>query len=264
MPDTSATIAYAARTGIRPFYYANAHHKDHVPLDPRAMPLINGRTTPASLDAHGFACLPHVSAVKDFTDAAEVATKHPAEIAELVRAATGADAVLITAPGILRFSEASGRAGSRDNSHPARFVHIDATDATSAQFAARTVPEDMRVARYAHFNVWRAFSGAPQDVPLALCDQRSVAPHDRIVADAIFDPPGAPEWRFDSWVVAANPAHRWHWFPDLARDEVLLFQSSDSRDGRAVPHVAFDNPAAPADCPPRASIEMRCLAVWHD
>ena len=88
-----------------------------------------------------------------------------------------------------------------------------------------------------------AFSGAPQDVPLALCDKRSVSPQDLIIADAIFDPPGAPEWRFDSWVVAANPARRWHWFPDLTRDEVLLFQSSDSRDGRAVPHVAFDNPA---------------------
>ena len=49
----------------------------------------------------------------------------------------------------------------------------------------------MKVARYAHYNVWRAFSGAPQDVPLALCDRRSVARDDLIVADAIFDPPGA-------------------------------------------------------------------------
>ena len=108
MPDVSATIAYAARTGIRPFYYANAHHQDHVPLDPRTMPLIDARAAPTSLDVHGFTCLPHVSAVADFADAAAVAATHPAEIAKLVRAATGADTVLITAPGIVRFSEASG------------------------------------------------------------------------------------------------------------------------------------------------------------
>jgi hypothetical protein len=29
-----------------------------------------------------------------------------------------------------------------------------------------------------------------------------------------------------------------------------------------VPHVAFDNPAAGAQAPPRASIEMRGIAFW--
>lgn len=257
-----ATINYVARTATRPFYHANAHHLDQVPLAPCAMPLTDGRSAAPALDREGCVLVPHTSNVADFADPAAVAAVHPAEIEALLQAQTGADMVLVTAPGIVRFSEASGRAGSRDNSHPARFVHIDATDRTSAGFAARACPPGRTVRRHAHYNVWRAFSGAPQDVPLAVCDARSVSADDLIVADAIFDPPGGAGWRFDSWVLAANPAHRWLWFPDMTRDEVLIFKSSDSLLANPAPHVAFDNPAAPAGCPPRASIEMRALAFW--
>ncbi|WP_226015764.1 CmcJ/NvfI family oxidoreductase [Novosphingobium sp. FKTRR1] len=257
-----ATINYVASGPERPYYYANAHHDDRVPLNPQPMPLTDGRAQPGLLDREGFALVPHVSAVEDFTDAAQVAAIHSAEIVALLLAQTGADQVIVTSPGIVRFSEASGRAGSRDNSHPARFVHVDATAQTSAGFAARSCPEGKVAARYAHYNVWRTFSGPPQDVPLAVCDARSVGPDDLIVADAIFDPPGGPEWRFDSWVMTANPAHRWVWFPDMTRDEALIFKSSDSVRGNPAPHVAFDNPLAPAGCTPRASLEMRAVAFW--
>jgi hypothetical protein len=264
LSDWCASIAYVARDGTRPFYHANDHARDHVPLDLRDVVLIDGHQAAPRLDLEGFACLSHCSAVDDFTDRDAVAAVYPGEIIELVRGATGADRVVITAPGIVRFSEASGRAGSRDNSHPARFVHIDATAATSAQFAARVIGDGPPVARWAHYNVWRAFSGAPQDVGLALCDMTSVMPADLIEADAIFDPPGAPPWRFASWVMAASPAHRWHGFANLSRDQALIFQSSCSQTGQAVPHVAFDNRHAGPDAAPRASIEMRCIALWDD
>ena len=123
------------------------------------------------------------------------AAQRSSEVHVITGAATGADAVIVTAPGIVRFSEASGQAGTRDNSHPARFVHIDATAATSALFAARTIPAGRSVRRYAHYNVWRAFSGAPQDVSLALCDMTSVDACDRFEADAIFDPPSPVAWK---------------------------------------------------------------------
>ncbi len=83
-------------------------------------------------------------------------------------------------------------------------------------------------------------------------------------SDAIFDPPGgAPEWSFESWLIAHNPAHRWHWFPDMTRDEAIIFKTSDSEYDNPVPHVAFDNILAPAGCHPRASIEMRAVAFWY-
>jgi hypothetical protein len=262
MTNVEAPIAYATRTGFRQRYYANDHSRDTVVVEPRPMPIRDARGLATDLDREGFVLVPHRSQVADFTDRTEVAAVHPAEIVDLLRGLTKADAVVVTAPGVLRFSEASGRAGTLDNSHPARFAHVDATAETSAGFAARSAPEGRKVARYAHFNVWRAFSGAPQDVPLALCDARSVAADDLLVADAIFDRPGVPEWRFESWLLAHSPAHLWNYFPAMTRDEAIVFKSSDSRLGNVVPHVAFDDPTAPADAPPRASIEMRAVAYW--
>ena len=172
--------------------------------------------------------------------------------------------MLVTGPGVVRFSEASNRAGTLDNSMPARFAHVDTSADTAAQFAAGSAPEGRRIARYAHFNVWRSFSGAPQDVPLALCDARSVAADDLILADALFDTDGEVRWQFESYIVAHNPAHRWHWFADMTPDEAIIFKTSDSVLGNIVPHVAFDNPDAPPGCHPRASIEMRAVAYWFE
>lgn len=258
-----ASIAYAARSPVRQRYFANDHSRDTVVVEPRTITIVSGRGEPPSLEREGFQLVPHVSSVADFEDARDVAARHPAEMVELLLGLSSADDVRVTAPGILRFSEASGRAGSLDNSMPARFAHIDATGETSARFAAQELPEGRELRRYAHYNVWRAFSPPPQDVPLALCDARSVATADLLVADAVFDPPGQPEWSFESWIVAHNPAHRWLWFPDMTRDEVVVFRTSDSLLGMPVPHIAFDNPSAPSDAQPRASIEMRAVAYWY-
>jgi hypothetical protein len=259
-----AVIAYAARTPFRQSYYANDHSRDTVVVEGHRMTLVDGRVEVPSLREEGFALVGHRSAVTSFEDRAEVAALHPQEITALLLATSGADEVLVTAPAILRFSEASGRAGALNNSMPARFAHIDTTHATAAEFARRGVPDGRTARRYAHFNIWRCFSAAPQDVPLALCDARSVAGPELMIADAIFDEAGKPEWGFESYLVAHDPGHRWVWFPDMTRDEVILFRTSDSLLGTPVPHVAFDNPLAPPDAPPRASIEMRAVAYWYD
>lgn len=261
---TRAGIAYAARSIERPRYYANDHSRDVLNIDLQPMDIINARGIPASLDVEGFTLVPHTSALRDFADQDAVWNVHCAEIASLIEALSGADLVLVNAPGVLRFSEKSGRTGTLNNSMPARFAHVDITDATAAGFAARGAPEGKTIRRYAHYNVWRAVSDPPQDVPLTVCDARTVENADLIVADAIFDEPGKPEWSFEGWVVAHNPAHRWNWFPDMTRNEVLVFKTNDSdaNAARCVPHVAFDDATCPADAPPRASIEMRAVAYW--
>jgi hypothetical protein len=251
---------------VRPCYYANNHSRDVLDVDMRQVVVADRRGISTSIDVEGFQLVPHKSAVTDFNDAAVITQNHRAEIEQLIRKLTGAKEVLVTAPGVLRFSEKSARAGTLNNSMPARFAHVDITDRTAERFAADTAPAGRAIKRYAHFNIWRAISGPPQDVPLAVCDARSVLPGDLIIADAIFDEPGKPEWSFEGWIVAHNPAHRWHWFRDMTRDEVLVFKTSDSDSqvARCVPHVAFNDPACPDDAPPRASIEMRATAYWYD
>jgi hypothetical protein len=259
-----AIINYAARTDFRQCYFANDHSQDTVVIDPQAMELTDGRAVSTSLDEAGFRLIRHVSRVSDFENSDDVSAHHSSEIVDLLLAETGADAVFVTAPGILRFSERSVRSGNLDNSSPARFVHIDATAQTSKGFAQQKLPEGKRLRRFAHFNIWRSFSGPPQDVPLALCDARTVAVDDLLIADAIFDPPGGlPHWSFESWVVAYGAKHKWHWFPAMSRDEVIIFKTSDSDLSNAVPHVAFDDPSVTETCHPRASIEMRAVAYWY-
>lgn len=263
---TRAPIAYVGRSVARPRYYANDHSRDQVPLAPVEMDIIDARGSGARLDESGFTLLPHQSSVTDFTDRAAVEAVHRGEIVELVTALCGADLVLVNSPGVLRFSEKSASSGALDNSRPARFAHVDISDATAEAFAQRSAPPDRRLARFAHFNVWRAISSPPQDVPLAVCDARTVSARDLMLADAIFDTPGIAEWSFEGLVLAHSSSHRWHWFSDMGRDEALVFKTHDSDPSRAhcVPHVAFDNPNCSPDAPPRASLEMRAIALWFD
>jgi hypothetical protein len=262
--DTRAMIAYAGRSLPRPRYHANDHSRDVLDITLIEMEVTDARARAPTLDDAGFTLIAHRSAVADFADRAAVEAIHRGEIVALVQQLSGADLVLVGSPGILRFSERSPRSGVLDNSRPARFAHVDVSDATAAAFAQRAAPSGRALARFVHYNIWRALSAPPQDVPLAVCDARTVAAADLIAADAVFDSPGQPEWSFEGLVLAYAPAHRWQWFPDMRRDEALIFKTHDSDRSRAhcVPHVAFDHVGCPMHAPPRTSIEMRALALW--
>ena len=264
MPDVRAPIAYLRPMSVRTRYHANDTSRDLLDHDPHVMTICDARaaTDPPRLDREGFALIAHKSRVSDFTQDADL---YREEIIALVRAQSGADAVAVTSPGVLRFSERDTQSGRLNNSRPARFAHVDINDPTAAAFADHPAPADRTIRRFAHFNVWRVMSLPPQDVPLALCDARSVAAGDLFEADAVFDEPGKPEWSFVGLVLAHSPAHRWHWFNDMTHDEVIMFTTNDSDRAapHCVPHVAFDNPACPADATPRSSIEMRAVAYWY-
>jgi hypothetical protein len=263
---THAAIAYAGRAIARPRYHSNDTSGDRLDIQPVQMDIHDARGMTMTLDGAGFTLCSHRSAVDDFTDRAAVDAIYRPEIISLVTALSAADLVLVGSPGVLRFSERSAKSGTLDNSRPARFAHVDVSDATAAEFAHRAAPADRRVSRFVHYNVWRVISPPPQDVPLAVCDSRTVTPADLIPADAVFNSPDKPQWSFEGIVVAHHPAHRWHWYSDMTRDEALVFKTNDSDLKRAhcVPHVAFDNPYAGAHVEPRASIEMRAIALWFD
>lgn len=263
--DVRALIGYSRRTEKKPFFYANAHERDFVPVAPQEVLIRDARGAGCSLDKEGFTLVDHASKVADLTDLEAVAATHTAEVQELLLAVSGADRVDMFSRGILRFSERAGANDAHDNSHPARFVHVDMS--VEAARAARDAgaPKDREVLRSVQYNVWRVLSPPPQDVPLALCAFDSIAMDDLIDCDAIFDPPGgAPEWSFGNYLLAASPAHRWYYYPDMHVGEALVFVTSESDPARPLlmPHGAFDNPLAGPDTPPRISLEMRGTAYW--
>jgi len=261
-------VNYIGEMAHRPRYYANDHSRDLLKLDPRTVAIEDARKrlkAPSLVD-EGFELLAHSSAIVDFKDTEEVGRLHPKEIERLLLDVTGADHVAIPGPGVLRFGEGSKDAGKYFNSLPARFIHVDISDATAGQFTQRSMPANIGrgLRRFAHYNVWRVLSPPPQDIPLALCDARSVALADLVCADAVFDAKDKPEWSFEGWVVRHNQGHRWSYFSDMNRDEAIIFKTNDSDPAQphCVPHSAFDDPSCPKGVPPRASIEMRGIAYW--
>jgi hypothetical protein len=261
-------VNYSGEMSQRPRYHANDHSRDVLNLELHEIKIADARSAvaPPTLEREGFTLVEHRSEVQDFRDRDEVARVHRGEIERLLKEVTGADEVVVTAPGVLRFSERSSDAGKLDNSLPARFIHIDISDPTARGMAEQAPRRDMRqVRRFAHYNVWRVMSAPPQDAPLALCDARSLSPEDLIVADAVFDRPGQPDWSFEGLLVRHNPQHRWWYWSNMHSGEALVFKTNDSDPAQPhnVPHSAFDDPTCPADAPPRASIEMRGIAFWY-
>ena len=262
----TGSIVYLGPMAERPRFHANDHSRDNLVLQKHKVTVEDARSrgVPASLAREGFTLVPHKSAIADFRDADQVAKYAAGEMDALLKQVSGADAVVMFGPAILRFGERSTEAGKLNNSQPARFSHIDSSDARSRDAAKQFAPKDRPYRRYVQFNVWRAISPPPQDIPLGVCDAQSVAPGDLVIGDAVFDHYGVPEWTSESTLVRANPAHRWSYYSNMTRDEALVFVCKDLETGRPqnVPHCAFDDPSCPPGGVPRASIEMRAMAYW--
>jgi hypothetical protein len=221
------------------------------------------------LDREGFTVAAAPTEVRDFHDRDEVRRTYVAEARELVRSLTGCAATALLNSPVVRVS---GRAGPRPAgaTFTGDFAHADFSAAAAAAMLRRNLPPGEAEARlrgpgFAVFNVWRAFSGPPQDVPLALCDARSVAPQDRQYCEITMKSAAGDLLTWENITYYHNQAHRWWYCPDMTRDEAYVFRSYDSAPGHAeqVPHSAFVNESCPASAPPRASVEVRVFAFYE-
>jgi hypothetical protein len=133
---------------------------------------------------------------------------------------------------------------------------------------------DLKYRRFIASSLWRPFSEPPHDWPLAVCDGSSVTddegvPNLMLVVDAIPDPEAMSDELADTsslpaaYVFHFNPNHRWWFFPDMTRDEVILLKLYDSDHSGAwrVPHTAFHH-TTQTGARPRESIEFRTIAYF--
>jgi hypothetical protein len=268
-PTVVTRLNYIGPMADRPRYHAINTSRDVITRDRRKIRIEDARlrAEQPSLAREGFALFPHKSAVSDFSNEEELARIYPREIEQLVLDLSGADHVAIFGRGVLRFSEHDLPESSRFHIlRPARFIHTDISDSTVPALKESWRPREngRSVRRYAQYNVWRVLTPPPQDIPLAVCDARSVSTSDLVDADVITDTPGTPESSIVLVLLRYSPRHRWWYFSNMDRDEVLVFKSydSDPDQPRHVPHSAFKNPGCPPGIATRASIEMRATAVW--
>ena len=121
------------------------------------------------------------------------------------------------------------------------------------------LPPTDPLARFVHYNVWRALSAPPQDVPLAVCDARSVRRRGSDRRRRGIRRAGRAGVVVRGHRAGARPRASLALVSGHARERGAGLQDPRQRPGRAhcVPHVAFDNPPA-RRMPPRRAPASRC------
>ncbi|HEY6824979.1 MAG TPA: CmcJ/NvfI family oxidoreductase [Steroidobacteraceae bacterium] len=230
---------------------------------------------PFTLDAHGFCLARHRSAIGDWENQYAPGSAYAAEVAEVAKSLSGADLV-IPLGGMLRDSAVT----SPTVQPPAAEAHVDFTERCAERRAAalyrQAYPEASGYRRFIGFSLWRALSAPPQDMPLALCEGRSVrdeeGTHNTKVdvteiptGEALYAPIAGEEDMLAATIFHYSPGHRWWYFPDMEPDEVIFIKLYDSDHSKAwrCPHTAFRDTTRP-DARPRRSMEFRAMAYFSN
>jgi hypothetical protein len=285
---TEAEISYVS-TGslINRRYVAPGVELNTGQYETYRVPIRDGRAIKDefSLDVHGFMLAERRTSVKDFFDREQVDRIYPGEVEDTVKALTGADRVVLMG-WMIRTSgdlekhrrQTVGYTHKGGVQPPAGEAHVDFLPQRAERIAkdlyAKTFPDGPGFSRFIASSLWRAFSEPPQDWPLALCDARSVRidegiPNTLHIVDEIPDDRVmlAPIPDEESLIAAAifhySPDHRWWYFSNMTRDEVVLLKFHDSDATRALrtPHTAFRDTSFPG-AKPRESIEFRTFAFF--
>jgi hypothetical protein len=263
----SAEIVYTVDTGEKlvneTFGPNNIRRRSSGAQEAKKVTIGDGRALAGelSLDRNGFVLVRHPTAMRDFFDAAELKAVYSREIERLVAELSGARRVVM-----FDHTLRSGDEGEREVRlirEPVLSAHNDYTEWSGPQRVRDLLPDEAEALlkkRFAIIQVWRAINQPIRANPLALADARSIAPEDLLVSERRY-----PNRVGQTYRLKYNPAHRWFYFPQLARDEAIVFKVYDSAtDGRArfTPHTSFADPATPSGAPPRQSIEARVLAFF--
>jgi hypothetical protein len=240
----------------------NIHGRRSGTVELKTMTVLNGRKLAErlALDEQGLVFVKHRTKVEDFFDENEVRTVYYPEIEQLIRRESGAARVVI-------FDHAL-RSGDKAESEaklirtPVLQAHNDYTERSGPNRLREILPDEadrLLEHRFAIIQVWRAINRPIQANPLALADASSVAFDDLIVAERRY-----PHRIGQTYRLKYNPRHRWIYFPEMHRDEAIVFKVYDSEKNRArfTAHTSFHDPATPPDAAPRQSIEMRAFALF--
>ena len=239
----------------------NIHGRRSGTVELKTMPLLNGRVLgeELSLDEQGFVFVEHKTQVKDFFDEDQLKTIYYPEIEQLIGRQSGASRVVIF-DHALRSGDESEREEKLIRT-PVLQAHNDYTEWSGPNRLREILPDEAELLkqRFAIIQVWRAINRPIQTNPLALADARSIAFDDLMVAERRY-----PHRVGQTYRLKYNPKHRWIYFPEMRRDEAIVFKVYDSDKNRArfTAHTSFRDPATPPNAPPRQSIEMRAFAFF--
>ncbi|KAF8184823.1 hypothetical protein BJ912DRAFT_495983 [Pholiota molesta] len=274
-PSTTAKLLYfvAPTNGVRAYQNINAdpitgERKKNFTWEEKEVVIENvrGREDTVSLDTTGFQYFREPAQHKAFTNEDAIRAEYYPESEALIKKVTGAARVVLFDHTIRR--RRPGQVDdSPENRQPVAQAHVDQSTAAAVARVHRHLPAAevpaLLAGRFQIINLWRPIEYAAVDWPIALCDYRSVdVGKDVLPVTLVY-----PDHEGETLGVKANENHKWKYLHGMTPDEVALIKCFDSvQDGSVAvftPHTGFHDPSAPADAPPRQSIELRAL-VFYD
>lgn len=273
--EVKSTIDYLVPTSrINRRFWAPGREYNTGIYAPHEVTIRNARLAgPFTLDSHGF-CIGHYPTdIIDWERHYGPESRYAAQVCEVAKRLSGAD-VAIPLGGMLRTSGQT----SATIQPPAAEAHVDFTTRCAERIARnlynKAHPDGAGYSRFIAFSLWRALSPPPQDMPLALCEGRSVrddeGTHNTKVdvdeiptGEALFAPIPNEENMSAATIFHHSPDHRWWYFPDMVQDEVIFikFYDSDHSFAWRCPHTAFRDTTRP-DAQQRRSIEFRAIVYF--
>jgi hypothetical protein len=218
----------------------------------------------------------HPTAIKDWTDDEEIMKTYYPEMEAIVKAATGAERVIVFDHTVRDTQKGQGlNAAAGGAGIAVQRVHTDYSDvsgalriktlAESGGYTGVKISEDEKqdiLSRdFCIVNVWRNINPTVpvQSTPLAVLDPSSFDKQ----ADFIRYEMKFPDRTGENFAMRYNSNHKWYFFPKMVQDECLVFKTWESRTDRPryCFHTAFTAVDQPADAPPRSSIEVRTVAI---
>ncbi|HVN46129.1 MAG TPA: CmcJ/NvfI family oxidoreductase [Steroidobacteraceae bacterium] len=214
-----------------------------------------------TLEGNGAALGSWPTRIRRFYDEQHVQRRYYPESAEIIKAALGADQVIVFDHNVRRGNAQPAMQGS-NGGRPVHHAHTDYTPRSALRRLQRECgPQAEReVSRFVQINLWRPIRAPLRDAPLAICDGGSVR------ADSLC----SVELRYadrtgEIFYLLHEPGQRWYFASDMGVGEAWLIKNFDSAPtgpGHLAPHSAFSDPRA-LHGPPRESIEVRALALFH-
>jgi glutathione S-transferase len=249
---------------------------------PSIVTIHDGRQFQASLDNEGFSLVkcPSKMTESDYTDPGQVETVYYDDVSGLIKRETGAKKVFIFDYTIRNSQDAAASLNAADGSAqaaPVPRVHCDYTE-TGAPRRLRQFAESGELTvegeaitpemvddmikngkRFAFINIWKSIDqeNPVLEMPLALCDPKSVPELDRFTYELRF-----PDRTGENYSLRFSNEHKWYSYPKMTSDECVVFKVFDTIEPKFVFHTAFKDPRGGFHAPARRSIEVRTIAFF--
>jgi hypothetical protein len=269
-PTVEAEIGFLGDCRRRPIFHDEPSDDDFLPLEQHRVSITALRDGRKSyrLGLHGIEVVRGLGT--DVDPSGPTHGTYLRALEQMIRTLTGASRVVALGNGVIRRSERAQGYRCDETTVLGRFAHCDFSPRASGSslwvenMLLATEARERLTRRYAIYNVWQSLSEPPQDTPLAFCDPESIATDDAVGCDQVIRTDAGKKIAYELTLYRYSDRQRWFYFPDIERNELLIFTGFDSDAARpqGVPHAAFTDPYCPADAAPRESFDERLIAFF--